>query len=474
MTTKKSVITAAVTISLVYGAFAHAQTDWRTFGFDRQRTGYNPEEATLSSQTVPSLTLKWSIDLGAPMTAQPIEMGGILYAATWGGMVYAIDPNSGNVIWAQQLGTIPDVDGCDIFGPAGTVGVLHTLTADVGNGRVFAISGDGFLHAFTFDTGVEWPYAPGFPVQIIDPTAGETVWGSPLYSFENGSLYIPVASRCDVGNYKGRIVQVDAWWPDAPQILNSWYVTGAGGPAGGGIWGYGGVSLDPSIAIYAATGNAFADTESYLFADKAAVRLDLGLNVQAYDGPGTTGGDLDFGSTPVLFQPPGCPNQLISLQKNGQLFLYNRDAINGGPIQVLQISGGGGYTGYIGSVVYDPVFNQVYTSNNVDDGAGIFYHGLVALAVQQDCTLALAWQQTVGVSDCCDGNPTVPPIAANGVVYHVSAETAVAYAFEAASGRYLWDSGSLIKNGIYASPMVVNGQLFVAGFDHKLYAFGLP
>jgi hypothetical protein len=38
----------------------------------------------------------------------------------------------------------------------------------------------------------------------------------------------------------------------------------------------------------------------------------------------------------------------------------------------------------------------------------------------------------------------------------------------------LWDSGSLIQNGIYASPMVVNAQLFIAAFDHKLYAFGLP
>src|SRR5215471_18510026 len=95
-------------MSLLYGAFAHAQTNWTTFGFDRQRTGYNPAESILSSQTVPSLAPLWSIDLGAGMSAQPVEMYGILYVATWGGMVYVIDPNSGNVIWTNQLGTIPD------------------------------------------------------------------------------------------------------------------------------------------------------------------------------------------------------------------------------------------------------------------------------------------------------------------------------------------------------------------------------
>jgi hypothetical protein len=78
MAIRNSLISVAATLLLLNGAIAQAQTNWRTFGFDRQRTGYNPEEAILSPQTVPSLTALWSIDLGAPMTAQPIEMNGIL------------------------------------------------------------------------------------------------------------------------------------------------------------------------------------------------------------------------------------------------------------------------------------------------------------------------------------------------------------------------------------------------------------
>jgi outer membrane protein assembly factor BamB len=166
MAIRNSLITVAATLLLLSGPIAQAQTSWRTFGFDRQRTGYNPEEAILSPQTVPSLTARWSIDLGAPMTAQPIEMNGILYTATWGGAVYALDPASGNIIWMQQLGAV--ATPCADFAASGyTIGVIHTLTSDWGNGRIFAISGDGLLHAFDAITGFEWS---GFPIQIMDPS----------------------------------------------------------------------------------------------------------------------------------------------------------------------------------------------------------------------------------------------------------------------------------------------------------------
>jgi outer membrane protein assembly factor BamB len=474
MAIRNSLITVAATLLLLNGAIAQAQTNWRTFGFDRQRTGYNPEEAILSPQTVPSLTARWSIDLGAPMTAQPIEMNGILYAATLGGAVYALDPASGNIIWMQQLGAV--ATPCGDFAASGyTIGVIHTLTSDLGNGRIFAISGDGLLHAFDAITGIEWT---GFPIQIMDPSNIDQngvpttyVYGSPLYSYENGSLYIATASACDAGTYYGEIAQVDVWWFDAPQVIARWFPDGANGPPGGGIWGPGGVALDPGLAVYVGTGNALANPENYGYADHV-VRLGLDLGVQGADGPNISGGDFDFGSTPALYQAPNCPSQLALMNKDGALYVYNREAIGNGPVQVLQISGQQQI--YIGAVAYDPVFNQIYTGNTADDGVGIFNHGIIALTPQADCTLGLAWQQSVGPNGGDNYPPVIPPIAANGVVYYATGAGSQVYAFDAASGRHLWDTGSLIQNGIYASPMVVNGRLFVAGFDHKLYAFGQP
>jgi hypothetical protein len=48
MTAGKSLITIAATILLLHGTPVPAQTSWTTFGFDHERTGYNPEETTLS------------------------------------------------------------------------------------------------------------------------------------------------------------------------------------------------------------------------------------------------------------------------------------------------------------------------------------------------------------------------------------------------------------------------------------------
>ena len=103
-------------------------------------------------------------------------------------------------------------------------------------------------------------------------------------------------------------------------------------------------------------------------------------------------------------------------------------------------------------------------------------HGLIALVPQADCTLTLAWQQQVGINGGAGLylNPVTPPIAANDVVYYATSIHGHVYAFDGSTGQQLWDSGLLTEAGIYAAPTVVNGRLFVATFDNKIYAFGLP
>jgi outer membrane protein assembly factor BamB len=69
-------------------------------------------------------------------------------------------------------------------------------------------------------------------------------------------------------------------------------------------------------------------------------------------------------------------------------------------------------------------------------------------------------------------------VAANGVVYYASGVASDVYAVDAQSGQQLWSTASLpvadrVTGGIFASPTVVNGRLFVAGFDHKIHAYGL-
>jgi outer membrane protein assembly factor BamB len=154
MRARNSLITIVATILALNGTIARAQTDWPTFGFDGQRAGYNPQEMILSPPTVPSLQLQWATNLGAPMTAQPIEGNGLLYAATWAGTIYTIDPLSGSFVWSKQLGATRT--SCDDFAANGDiVGIIGTPTIDIPNGRIFIVSGDDLLHALDPSTGNE-------------------------------------------------------------------------------------------------------------------------------------------------------------------------------------------------------------------------------------------------------------------------------------------------------------------------------
>src|SRR5437016_6598821 len=45
---------------------APASSDWLTWGYDQERTGWNRAEATLSKENVSNLSLQWSAQLSTP------------------------------------------------------------------------------------------------------------------------------------------------------------------------------------------------------------------------------------------------------------------------------------------------------------------------------------------------------------------------------------------------------------------------
>ncbi len=73
-------------------------------------------------------------------------------------------------------------------------------------------------------------------------------------------------------------------------------------------------------------------------------------------------------------------------------------------------------------------------------------------------------------------NPAIPPVAANGVVYWADGMGNDFYALDATNGNILFKASytpAQSGEGNFASPSVVNGQVFVAGSDHILRAYGL-
>jgi outer membrane protein assembly factor BamB len=445
---------------------------WSTFGFNVQRTGYNPSETSITAASAPNLHLLWNVNLGDFMIAQPVEAAGVnvggvstnvIYEGTEHGDFYALRARDGSQVWHRNLGSVQTTcsdmpDG--VFGIGGAATISFTGT---GTGVVYVAGGDGAVHALDLATGAE---EPGWPVKEVFAPAHEHVW-SALNLF-GGNLYVTTASYCDHAPYHGKIAEIDVV---SHAITSRFYPAGppSGGVSGGGIWGYGGVAIDPSNAhVFTATGNALTTPETHIYSD-AVVELSSSLGVLGFNAPSVPGGsDLDFGATPVPFRPAGCPVTLVAAEhKTGNLFIYTEGAVGSGPRQVLQMASSTDFR-FIGVPAWDPVTNMLYVSSGTDSAAGTFRHGLVALKAGSNCSLSLAWQQSVGQA----GTSVSSPMVANGVVYYGDGRGGHELAFNAATGAQLWSSGAT-TSWLFAAPTIVNGKLLTASWNGHLYAFGV-
>jgi outer membrane protein assembly factor BamB len=465
-------VTAAAVALAVVGlpsGFAGAESprqqlvDWSTYGGDAQRTGYNGNESVIGVSNAASLHASWSADLGAVMIAQPVEATGVMvsgspkdlvYVGTEHGDFYALDASTGAVVWHRNLGS--QQTGCGDM-PDGVFGIGGAGAIDRTAGLVYVAGGDGRVHGLDLATGSE---ATGWPVRKVFTPTHEHVYGG-INEFA-GSLYVVVASYCDFTPYHGNVTRIDL---ATQKIVKAFYPAGKK-VNGGGIWGPGGVSIDPTNGhVFAATGNALTDPEFFRYSD-SVVELSGSLKVRGSNYPGLTGGDVDFGATPLLFTAPGCPEQVVAKNKSGVLVVYPKGDLDSGYTQRLQIADVNDWE-FNGIPAYSPVTNMVYIGNSSDSSNGPYQHGMVALKVGRHCKLSLAWQQAVG----SNRDSVSPPTVANGVVYYGAGGANREYAFNAATGEPLWNSASTIGGRLVAAPTVVNGQLLVASWDHHLYAF---
>lgn len=407
------------------------------------------------------------------MIAQPVEAAGVtvrgiatnvIYEGTERGDFYALRASDGRVIWHKNLGSAPVPQPCHYFpGDVDGIGGAATISLTApGKGVVYVAGGDGAVHALSLATGAE---RRGWPVRgVFNPSETHVYGGLNLL---NGRLYVTSAGLCDLRPYYGGAVEISVL---RHRIMHRFYPVGppSRGLSGGGIWGYGGVSIDPTTKnVLAATGNAaYPGPQNYRYAE-AVVKLSHSLRVIGYSKPPLVGHDVDFGSTPVLFRPTGCRAKLLAAEnKSGALVIYSIDAIKAGPEQRLQIAdvNKGNLTGV---PAWDPTINMLYISNFTNSSDGPYRHGLVALQAARDCKVSLAWQRQVGQKFATNSPPTV----ANGVVYYGDV-AGTEYAFKATTGRLLWHSTG-ISGRIHAAPTIVNGELLVSAWDGYLYAFGL-
>jgi hypothetical protein len=345
-----------------------------TYHYDNFRTGWNPDETSLTYNTVSSSSfgLLHTVTLDDQVDAQPLIVpdetttrGGapgrhdVVYVATENDTIYAIDASSGKVLFDQHLGNpVPSPLGCNNNGP--NVGINGTPVIDRAANVMYVI-------AYTLENNT-----PTYLIHELDLsnltdvvapvvvsashilTDGSTFQFNATYQRQrpgllesNGTIYAGFGSFCDynASTSRGWLLgwKTGSLTPLAANRLNDVLATSPDSFFLSSIWmsGYG-VAADPAGNVYFVTGNSDYSGTTYnsvsnLSESVAKVSPDL-TQVLSFFTPSDVSeldiGDTDFGSGGVLLLPPA-PSVAASLPlavaagKEGTMFLLNRNNLGG-------------------------------------------------------------------------------------------------------------------------------------------------
>jgi outer membrane protein assembly factor BamB len=454
---------------------AHAATSlvrgndgpWVAYGHDDQLSNAVVSRI-LDSRTVPRLAERWTAPLdglvtASPLYAEPLVDGvrtGVVYVATESGSVDALAASDGHVLW-ERPGVPKLVEGCGGF----PFGISSTGAIDRGRNVLYAVGADGLLHAYDLATGAE---AKGYPVPVVASPADQYVWGG--LRIVGTTLYVPVSSFCDQLDASGLfpdggLVAVDLTDPSRQAMFDA--VPGIGN--GGGIWGYGGVSVEPGGRfLYAGVGNAHVyDPGCGCYLDDAPfgdsiVKLSPALEVVDSNYPPGLDpqGDQDFGSAPTLFQPHGCPPLAAANAKNGALYVWNRTQLAAGPRTIFTI--GDSRAAFVGQPSWSAPLQMLF------DGEAATPSGNGVAAVKFGyigCAAGEVWRTAIG-----DGNQA-PPLVVNDVVFSGGGTEGV-YALDARSGKVLWSAPT--DGALTIAPLIEARGVLFAPAGGSLRAYALP
>ena len=171
--------------------------DWPTSLHDPQRTAGSTDEITLSTSTASQLSPAWAFATGGAVAASAASVGPTVYVGSWDGYEYALDAATGAQKWRTFLGI---TNANPICFPA-TAGI--SSAAAVQDGVVYVGGGDAYWYALDANTGaVLWKVFTG----DNSAASGHYNWSSPL--LYGGYAYIGVSSVGDCPLVQGQLIQV--------------------------------------------------------------------------------------------------------------------------------------------------------------------------------------------------------------------------------------------------------------------------
>jgi outer membrane protein assembly factor BamB len=469
-----AVVCAALAVA---GVARASDAGWLRYGGDAQLTNDPPVSLApgFTAGSADRMSRLWSVRLdgsiiGSPLFVPGLSIGGhstdVAYAVTEGGSVYALSARTGAVLWQRRLGTVQTCDA--------QFGITGSPVIDPATQTLYVIGATGALHALDLATGTE---RGGWPVQLLAHPDVEYVWGG--LTLEHGRVYVPVASYCDEpaadGTFAdGRLIAVDAATGGLAAVFD--VVPGADNL--GGIWGYGGASVDPlDGSLWTATGNSWVFDPGCGCIDEGAgfaesiVHLSPDLAPLASNRPSGLPSpiveDTDFGSTPLLFQPAGCPPLAAAHAKNGYLYVWDRLSVAGGPIWQVRIGPDDLDDPFIGEPSWSESLQTLFVADaRVYGDEGVLrFDAAVAFRLGPGCTFPSAptWIGFAGAG------PKPPPLVVGDLVFVAGGNDSALYELDARDGSTLW-AGALDGSG-YSPPILADGAVLVGDQAGQLTAF---
>ncbi|MEX2558055.1 MAG: PQQ-binding-like beta-propeller repeat protein [Actinomycetota bacterium] len=487
--------------------------EWRTFGHDYANTRTQPLETTIGPAEARSLAPAWtfsSTEAGGDgdFTGTPIVADGCVYVGSNGGWVFAINADTGELVWKTQM---PDGGGINSsLGLDG--GRLFAAVSHASRNPCNGTECEGpYVIALDQATGAilwqsSWTRTDATTVDVIDDQPGADVYSSPVIfdgvvfeGVSGGSAEL--GDEADRYAFQGGFVLIDA--VTGVVLKKTYTVHPPLQPddefAGAGVWST--PAIDPDAKVgFVGTANPFKPQGEHENAN-AVIKVDLdktsatfgevvdsykgnvdeyvrGLStLPCYDIPGNPPPyypqgigscgdiDLDFGASPNIFTRDGV--QFVGAgQKSGVYHAFDAATMGeqdgwtslvGAPTSVGGIVGS---TAYDGESIYGPVTVPGYVwSVGANDGG-------------------LNW-----IAPMLDGVHWGPPVTvANGVVYSLDFR-GLLWGIDASTGlpatvipligspgvqppAVTWGGVSVARNTVYATvgTAVAGGGGYVLAF----------
>ena len=502
-------------LSLIAGLTAQSQSpesksgQWRIAGQNLNNTWSQPAEHTISPANVSGLTPKWVFTTGGDVSATPTLDGDAVYFPDWGGNLFAVKKDSGELIWSHKISEYDGVEGA-VSRVSPAVEGNQVIIGDIQSPKL--VHNGANVICVDRETGtLRW-------ITQVESHPAAIITGSPVVF--NGVVYIGVSSTEETlaldptypcCSFRGSVVALNEktgaiLWKTFDMPDNGGQT---GGYSGGAIWQP--PVIDPKRGtLFIGMGNNYTappDVEACQNATPlancaaaddffdTAFALDLktgqikwARRLQGFDTwtlacitptgpkancPVPTSPDFDLGGS-----GPNLVGNIVGFgQKSGIFWALNPD--NGNIVWATPVGPGaslGGIewgTATDGQRIYVAIANSDHLPYTlVPSGQKITWGAWSALDV---ATGKILWQSADPIAGSIDrGSVSV----ANGVMY-AGSNSGQMYALDATNGNILWNfaSGGTVIDG----PSIVDGTLYwgsgyreIAGTgNYKVFAFSL-